>query len=78
MDLNLFIKHFSEQFEDEPLESFTLSTRFRDLEGWDSLHALSIMAMVNEIYKVKITPEEIRTSQTLTDIYEIVKAKLER
>ena len=76
MNLNEFIKHFAEQFEDEPLSSFTPATRFRDIEEWDSLHAMTIMAMVNEHYKVKITPEELRNSQTVAEVFEVVKNKL--
>ncbi len=76
MDLTEFIKHFAEQFDDEPLSNFAPETRFRDMEEWDSLHAMMIMAMVNEKYKVKITPEELRNSQTVAEVYEVVKAKV--
>jgi len=76
MNLTEFIKHFAEQFDDEPLSNFAPETRFRDIEEWDSLHAMTIMAMVNEKYKVKITPEELRNSQTVAEVYEVVKAKV--
>lgn len=76
MNLTEFIKHFAEQFDDEPLSNFAPETRFRDIEEWDSLHAMMIMAMVNEKYKVKITPEELRNSQTVAEVYEVVKAKV--
>jgi len=76
MNLTEFIKHFAEQFDDEPISNFAPETRFRDIEEWDSLHAMMIMAMVNEKYKVKITPEELRNSQTVAEVYEVVKAKV--
>jgi len=76
MDLTEFIKHFAEQFDDEPLTNFAPETRFRDIEEWDSLHAMMIMAMVNEKYKVKITPEELKNSQTVAEVFEVVNAKV--
>ena len=76
MNLTEFIKSFAVQFDDEPLANFKPETRFRDIKEWDSLHAMMIMAMVNEKYKVKITPEELRNSQTVAEVYEVVKAKV--
>jgi len=76
MDLTEFIKHFAEQFDDEPLTNFAPETRFRNIEEWDSLHAMMIMAMVNEKYKVKITPEELKNSQTVAEVFEVVKYKV--
>jgi len=76
MNLTEFIKHFAEQFDDEPLTNFAPETRFRNIEEWDSLHAMMIMAMVNEKYKVKITPEELKNSQTVAEVFEVVKYKV--
>jgi acyl carrier protein len=76
MDISEFIKYFGEQFEETPLSVIKPATRIRDLEEWDSLHALSIMAMVSLKYKVNITPEELKRSQTISDIFEVVNSKL--
>ncbi len=76
INVNDFIKNFAEQFEDTPASQFKIDTQFRDLDEWDSLHALAIMAMANEKYKVKITPEEIKNSKTLAEIYEVIKSKM--
>lgn len=72
-----FITNFAELFEDTPLTDFSSETRFRDLEEWDSLHAMEIMAMVNEKYKVRITPDELRNSHTIAEVFEVVKAKMQ-
>lgn len=76
IDLDDFVKNFAEQFEDTPASKFTPETTFRDVDEWDSLHALAIMAMVNLKYKVKISPEELRNSVTVIDVYEVIKPKL--
>jgi acyl carrier protein len=51
-------------------------TKFRDIEEWSSLMALSIIAMVDEKYNVKIKGDDIRNSQTFEDLYNIVKSRL--
>lgn len=76
MNLNEFLKNFAEQFEETSFSDFNPETRFRDIEEWDSLHALAIMAMSSEKYHVKITPDEIKKSETVADIFEIIKSKL--
>ena len=75
MEIQEFIKNFASLFEETPLNEFEEKTRFRDLENWDSMVALSITAMVDEIYKVKISPNEMKQSSTIRDIFDVVNAK---
>lgn len=75
MKIENFIEHFASQFEDTPLNEFESNTRFRDLENWDSMAALSIIAMVDENYKVKLSPNELKQSNTIQDLFDLVKAK---
>lgn len=71
-----FIKNFADQIEEINSNELNLDTAFRDIEGWSSLISLSIIAMVDEIYKVRLTGEEIRNSRTIGDIFDIIKSKL--
>lgn len=75
LDLNTFIEHFAAQFEDTDAAAITADTVFRELEEWDSLIALSLIAMADEEYQVKLTGDDIRTSTTVADLFEKVKAK---
>lgn len=75
MEINNFISNFTSQLEIQPLEPITENTDFRSLEAWDSLTVLSIMAMVDEEYGVTLTGEEIRKSNTINDLFEIIKHK---
>lgn len=75
MELNQFIENFAAQFDDTDAEVFTPSTEFRALEEWSSLVALSIIAMVDEEYEVKLKGDDIRSSKTIEDLYNIVKSK---
>ena len=72
--LDEFVALFAEQFDDtDPIE-FQASTKFRDLEEWSSLIALSVIAMADEEFDVTLLGDDIRNSNTIEDIFNIVKS----
>jgi acyl carrier protein len=73
MDLQDFVSKFASLFEDTDESEFNASTNFRDMSEWDSLLALSIMAMVDEEYDVTLKGDDIRLSTTIEDLFKIVK-----
>jgi acyl carrier protein len=75
MDLEIFIKNFAEQFDDVPLDQFNADTPFRENEEWSSMTALSIIAMVDDTYAVRLTGDDIRKSITVKDIFDVVFLK---
>jgi acyl carrier protein len=75
MEINDFVRNFSELFEETDISGFKSSTRFRDIEEWSSLVALSVIAMVDVKYHINLTGDDIRNSHTVEDIFNIVKAK---
>lgn len=76
MEIKDFIKNFAEQFEETETGLFAADTKFKELEEWSSLIALSIIAMTDAEYDVKIKGEDIRNSSTIMSLYEIVKSRL--
>jgi acyl carrier protein len=75
MELNNFIENFASQFEETELSEFQANTKFKELNEWSSLLALSVIAMVDEEYDVKIKGDDIRNSSTIEDLYIIVKSR---
>ena len=71
VDVKQFIQNFADQFDDEP-EGLTLETRFRDIDGWTSIIALSEMAMCDEEYNVILSANEMESANCINDIYKIV------
>jgi len=69
------IENFVHEFDDVPAESFTPDTLFKDNDEWSSMTALSIIAMVDENYSVRLTGDDIRKSSTVSDVYNIVLEK---
>ncbi len=75
MELNEFVAHFAEQFEETEKEVFTPETKFRELAEWSSILALSIIAMVDEEYDVTLKGADVKAANTIAELFEIVKAK---
>lgn len=75
MELNEFVKLIADQFDDTPKENFKPDSHFRKLEEWDSLVALSVIAMVDEEMEIKITGADIRNCTTIQDLYNLVLTK---
>lgn len=73
MELNEFVEKFAEQFDDTDSSEITAETEFKTLDEWSSLIALSIIAMVDEEYDITLKGDDIRNSNTVKDVYEIVK-----
>lgn len=70
-----FIELFKNTLEIEEA-NISLLTKFRDLEKWDSLSFLSILAMIDEEYDVIIEGNDFRRLVTVGDlINEIKKSK---
>lgn len=70
-----FIKNFGNQFDDTDVSEFTPETRFRELEEWSSLNALAVMNMIAKKYGVKLTPEAMKATQTIQELYDLVMSK---
>ena len=75
MEINAFIQHFAEQFEDTDVNEIMATTEFKELDEWSSLLALSVIAMVDEEYGVTIKGDDIRNSKTVEDLFRAVQAK---
>lgn len=75
MEIKTFLQNFAEMLDDTDAALIIEDSIFRDLDEWDSLTALSLIAMADEEYSVKLTGDDIKSSTTLKDIFEIIKNK---
>lgn len=77
MEIKNFISNFAAQFDDTEESVFTEETKFRELDEWSSLMALSIIAMVDEEYDVQLKGEEMRSANTIQELFKLVESKVE-
>ena len=75
MEINEFVEKVVEQFDDVST-AVTPETKFREIEGWCSIVALSIIAMTDEEYDVTLKGEDIKKSETIKDLFDIVASRM--
>ena len=75
MELKEFIENFADQFDDTDSSEIQADTVFKELDEWSSLIALSVIAMVDEEYDVTIKGDDVRGSETVEDLFNIVKSR---
>lgn len=76
MELEKFIADIASQFEDTDPSIFTADTRFKTLDEWSSLTALSLIGIIDEEYDIVLKGDDIRQADTINDLFEIVKSRL--
>ena len=76
MDITKFLKNFADQFVDIDTSGIKPETRFKEIEGWSSLLAFSVIAMIDDEYGISLKGDDIRNSNTISDLFELVKSKL--
>lgn len=76
MEIERFIDNFTELFDETDPDTITATTRFKDLKEWSSLVALSVIAMIDEEYDVEFRGDDIRGSNTVQDLFNIVKKRV--
>lgn len=75
MDIKTFIADFADQFDETELDEFQPETVYRDLDEWSSLTGLAILNMIDKKYGVKLTTSEIKDTNTIEEVYNLVVAK---
>lgn len=76
MDLNTFLEKFCEQLEDTDISTITTATNYKAIKEWDSLIALSVIAMIDEEFEVIITGGDIDGNTTIEDLYNTIQSRL--
>ena len=75
MEINEFITNFADQFDDTDLSEIIEETKFRDLEEWSSMIALSILNMIDNQYNVELSFDDMKKAITVKDLFDIVSNK---
>jgi acyl carrier protein len=75
MTLDEFVKAFAAEFDETPEEKFKADTRYKSLDEWGSLVALSIISMVDDEMRKRLTGAELRKCNTIEELYQLIEAK---
>jgi len=72
MEINDLIKYIESEFDELPRGTLQPETSFREIEGWSSMHALLLIALVDNHYDVLLTGEELKNAVTIRDLFLII------
>jgi acyl carrier protein len=72
MKIHDFIIKISEQFEETDPSIFSPNTKFKTLDEWSSMIALSIIAMCDDEFGKELSGEDIRSSETIQELFDIL------
>lgn len=78
MNIEEFIKNIEAEFEELEPGKLKPSSNFREMFDWNSVNALILIAMVSTEYDVTLNAQDIRSSNTIEDIYKIVESKIQK
>lgn len=67
-----FVQEFAELIENEEVRE---DTKFRELDEWDSLAALSTISMIDDEFGVTINNKDLRRVETVGQLYDMVISK---
>lgn len=73
MELNEFIANFADQLDETDPSTLNSETVFKDLEDWNSMVALSVIAMIDADYDVAVNGNTIQNVNTIGELFEAVK-----
>ena len=75
MEIKEFIQGFANQFDDTDVKEFNEETLYQELEEWGSITILSIIAFVRTKYGKKISASDLRSCQTIEELFNLVKQR---
>ena len=70
-----FIENFYEILDDTQRQEINQHTDFKNLDEWDSMTTLMLIAMVDEKYEKQVSGKEIKKCITLEQLYSSIQSK---
>lgn len=78
MDIQDFIKKVENEFDDLKPGLLKPESKFAEVLDWNSVNALTIIALVDCEYDVILTAEDFSNSETVQDIFDIIQSKMQK
>ena len=75
MEINEFLGYLAEEFEDLGVFELTPSTILKNIPGWNSMHILLLVSMIDYRYHVLLSGEHLKAVVTVNDLFDLVKEK---
>lgn len=76
MEIYDFIKNLADQFEEVEINQLTPEAKFKEFDEFSSLTILSIIAMADDEYGVRLKADDVRGADTVRDLFELVESRI--
>jgi len=73
-----FIEKIEAEFPDIPKGKLTPNSKFKESVDWDSINALMFIVFINIEYDVKVVADEFIKANTIQDVFDVVKKKVDQ
>jgi acyl carrier protein len=70
-----FTQQLAAEFEDVEPNTLSPETNYRDIKNWSSMYALIIIAFVDANFDVQLNSENLKSTQTIRDLYNVICEK---
>lgn len=74
MSIETFIEKFAFAIEVAP-DTLASDTEYKALDIWDSLNALSVIAMADSDFNVTISGQDVEQNRTIGDLWAVVQKR---
>ena len=61
------------QVFEAPVEKIRLETKMGEIDNWDSMGILTLMARIDEDFQILLTEEEIEQMRSVRDILDVLR-----
>jgi acyl carrier protein len=75
MEESKFLAEFKEALEMEENAELTMQASFREIDEWDSLARLSLIALLDDEYEVEMESSDLEGLVTIQDLYNWLSRK---
>lgn len=78
MTVEEFTMNLEGEFDELEPNSLTPDTNYRNIKNWSSMYALIIIAFVDANFDVMLNAADLKNTETIRDLYQIVQSKLQK
>ncbi|BAP29251.1 uncharacterized protein CHSO_0214 [Chryseobacterium sp. StRB126] len=70
MKISVFLEKLQEELEEK--QTLNQETKLKDLENYDSISLLSVIAFVDENFNQQLDPDQFKNMETVSDLMSII------
>jgi acyl carrier protein len=73
-----FTRLIEKEFDDIEVNTLHPNINYRDIPDFSSMHALIIIALIDNHFDVLFSGQDLKSTQTINDLYQLVLSKMNR